>query len=464
MWEAMAAASGVLGGAVWSGIDDVFVMPDGPTVGYGTWGPLDGWRRPKPEYWHLKKVYSPIRPLASVIPLPAGDRGIEIELENRHDFTDAAELNIAWALDDGRRGRVSAAVPPRSRGRLRIPVQGEDLEGRWLELSFSSPQGFEIDRFRLPIGQPPPPPGPSAQSPPLGPLRLEKHPELLRVTGANFDLEVDARTGKIRRLFRGGKTLLGGGPELLLLPLNGEGGTQMTADSQTFAPFTPTCENWSADCVEAEHIAGRVNIRVTGSYRQAAGGYTLSVSQDGGLEVDARFICREAVDPRQIGMVFSVPRALDTLSWSRRGLWTVYPEDHIGRAQGRATAFPGPPPSGPAGPRTPPSWPWADDTNALGSRDFRSTKSNIYWAALTDREGKGVAVLSDGSQHVRSWVDGDSIKWLTAEYSNAGAERFFVSHARNGYRPLSPGSTVRLRIRLLPFDSAHGSAPGNHLK
>jgi hypothetical protein len=50
-----------LGGAIWSGIDDIFHISESKICGYGPWGPVDGWRREKPEYTGMKNSYTPVK-------------------------------------------------------------------------------------------------------------------------------------------------------------------------------------------------------------------------------------------------------------------------------------------------------------------------------------------------------------------------------------------------------------------
>jgi hypothetical protein len=90
------------------------------------------------------------------------------------------------------------------------------------------------------------------------------------------------------------------------------------------------------------------------------------------------------------------------------------------------------------------------DGNDLGSNDFRSTKENIKHVSLTDPEGTGLSVTSDGTQHARAWVDGERVRLLIADHTNPGAERFYRRHAQQQDRPLKKGDRVsgRVTVRL----------------
>lgn len=99
-----------------------------------------------------------------------------------------------------------------------------------------------------------------------------------------------------------------------------------------------------------------------------------------------------------------MPGWCDKLLWKRRGEWTVYPDDHIGRNDGVAMAHV-------PGPQTvPPTQSYAQDDTPLGTNDFRSTKRNFLYATLTDKNGYGLGFEAVGTQHLRTMVDSDVIQ------------------------------------------------------
>src|SRR5208282_6924578 len=79
-WESCYAAAGCLGGAIWAGFDEVFMLPRS-LVGYGEWGIIDGWRRPKPEYWLTKKAYSPIHISDSPVASPGPGKPLILPIQ-----------------------------------------------------------------------------------------------------------------------------------------------------------------------------------------------------------------------------------------------------------------------------------------------------------------------------------------------------------------------------------------------
>jgi beta-galactosidase len=284
----------------------------------------------------------------------------------------------------------------------------------------------------------PAPPVPAAKP---GPVTLEKPAGKIIVRSADFTVTFDAATGMATAPFTG--------PDLLLLPrISDSPGGGMEAPAQH---FTNTCANWKASAVTAEATADQgVTVRVEGAYTQAQGAYTFRFAKDGSLTLDYDFTITEKgqCDPRQIGVVFRLPRECDTLTWRRNAKWSAYPDDHIGRAQGTATAFvKGVPLSLLVGPRVLPTWSWSADATPNGCNDFRSTKMNVYEAALLSPSGQGLRLLSDGSSHVRCWVVENSANLLVADYTNHGAPQFFTEHVIPA-RPLKAGSVVKGTLRL----------------
>ncbi|MFR8354345.1 MAG: hypothetical protein ACLVEJ_00620 [Parabacteroides sp.] len=121
MWNDMYHSQGVLGGAIWAGIDDTFFLPGEKAVGYGTWGPIDGWRREKPEYWGMKKAFSPVKIIQKGN--MSADGIVRFHVENRHNFSDLSECSIEWKAG-GKSGRITTDVAPPFGGRVRGSVTG----------------------------------------------------------------------------------------------------------------------------------------------------------------------------------------------------------------------------------------------------------------------------------------------------------------------------------------------------
>ena len=443
MWTNMYHSTGVAGGAIWVGIDDTFFLPDGRTVGYGTWGTIDGWRREKPEYWGMKKAYSPVK-----IWMRDNDfdgTTVRLHVENRHLFTDLSECTFRWQTGKVC-GEVRPALAPRSSGTVEITLPNEARGTDIIDLSVIGGRGFEIDSYRFRLR----PESERRNKPRREKLSLKTSDTDVTVKSGDRVFTIDAATGSITAV-HGNRRLLAGGPQLMILPLNGEGeGVQMTGRDQTFKPFTPVCADWKVTSVTSDQTKEGVTITVSGTYKEADGTFSYRFTPDGALTVGYDFVVLDSISPRQTGLVFTAPADFNTVSWKRDGYWNTYPSNHIGAINGTAVAFSDTiPVSGLAGPDKLPSWDWSSDQTANGSNMFRSTKRNIRHARLSIGEGPAIInIESNGTQHFRPWVDGNLTHFLVADYTNGGHDTYLVSHASTDYRPLLPGSRLKGSVRL----------------
>lgn len=440
-WDNMYQTPGALGGSIWSGIDDIFQMPGGDAVGYGPWGPIDGWRRPKPEYWDMKKIYSPIRVETKRLS-PASE--LVVELENRYTYTNLNELRIRWQYG-AEKGIAFVDLEPGEKGQLRIRIAHPEKANE-LYLSFADPRGFTADEYLIPVGR-------QVQNELLRrtavrlsiPPRLKEKKDRYVVSGKDFMCEVSRVSGQILSVKKGKKEILNGGPWLMALPLTG-GGCYPNHNANT-SVFNDLCSEWQVEKVEAVQQGDDVLIKVAGAYKEFAGSYDLKINAGGELTVAYSFEALEEVNPRQWGLVFEAPASFDKTFWRREGMWSVYPADHISRPVGEASLFYEGLPAK-VDPRTELGWSWSLDYNELGSNDFRSTRRNIWYAGLKDGTGHQITVPSNGKQHWRSWLEKDRIRFLVADFVTAGNEMFLNSYYAPYRKPLKKGDRIGGSVRV----------------
>jgi len=417
---------GALGGAIWSGVDDVFHMPNGDLKGYGHWGPIDGWRRQKPEWLGMKNAYTPFR----VMRLDAAPgRPLALTVQNRFNFTDLGKVRIAWELNGRAMGVVPASLEPHATGVVSIPAAGTKTGDR-VSVIVSDRRGVEVAHEVITIG------GPAAAAPAAVPAVIEGTDPIAALAVAAGAIGLDGDAAFLR-------------PLPMVLPLNREGGastvagTQLVNEIEPFTPLPPDSvvsgpERRGSDAVlrvSASDVTGTISFRPAG--------------QPGAFDVRYRLEMLAEVNPRQWGLVFSLPREFDTLQWTRDAAWSWYPPDHIGRPEGSARADPVARRTVEE-PRAALSEPWSLDANALGTNDFRATKARIREASLSAAGGRTWQVASaDASQSVRAWVDGSRIRVLVAGFNTGGYDQFFATHYGAERRPLKKGDVISASFRLL---------------
>lgn len=440
-WEKAFEAEGALGGAVWGMIDEVFMLPDRCT-GYGPWGILDGWRRKKPEYWHVRKAYSPLRVTQTRFDAPTEGQDLEVPVHNRFDHTDLAELRIVWSKGK-KSGVVKASLPPRHKGLLKLPGQAWNL-GESLMLSFFK-DGRLVDEERLSLSEDPAPADVEGSR-----LKFSETGGRVFVDGRYLGLAVNQVTGLI---MRGGnaKAYLEG-PFFHLRTLEkDEGGTKYRAREVDGVLWTPRSVNIvpGPSSVSVEASGDVEKYRIVMHY---------TITDKGVLEVEY-----SVADPprhlvQEIGLSFLIPDDASSISWDKESLWTVYPERHIGRASGSALARN----SFQENYREEPDWGWERDGRdyfLFGPEgrpahrpalpfDFKSLKTGIKSFAV-DCAGESFRIVILGSGRTAARIKADDQGWMHLvavegwDYKNLD----WGNYERN-FIPVSPFN-ARLSLRLV---------------
>ncbi len=279
-----------------------------------------------------------------------GGQPLMIPVKNWFDHTNFNELTMVWSVGMDQ-GRLALELAPGAEGQLVIPGRNWRADDV-MHLQFYSQPPSEpilIDEFKLPLK------GREVALPILaGPkLQLVESAEMVTVENENVRLVVDKAAGQIVEASYRGRVVLTGGPQLNLCPYD-------------LPPL-------QAEEVRAIQNADYVEIAIDGAYGEMPVRFTIRV--DGAGRMETTYTLPEppadAGSYSEVGVSFLMPGETDRLRWDRRALWSVYPEDHIGRPVGEAARFR----AGPAAVyRQEPTWSWSldmEDYPAVGARTMR---------------------------------------------------------------------------------------------
>ncbi|MBM3495542.1 MAG: hypothetical protein FJX72_14655, partial [Armatimonadetes bacterium] len=368
-WTHIVQSERVIGGAIWAALDEPFYLPGGKQAGYawvhGFWGIVDAWRRPKPEHWLSRQVFSPVWFPVRRLPFSPGATEVEIPVENRFAFTDLDELRFEVRVGRTRSvAKVSAA--PDATGSLVVQLPRGAARGDEIVIEAKDPSGRPIVSATVWLGEPVAAPIPAAQA---GARQ--------RLTASAVPPPLAAWPSFHATRFDFGDLWPGQLPFAVLPTRSPEREVRVQPDAVVITERSPDFE-------------GEVVLRFDAS----------------GLAHVAYDMVRTGDDfrAREIGLRLPLPGHDWRLQWERWSEWGDAPQDSIMRRSGVARPF-----RGSRASRAPesarPRWPWALDETVEGTADFRSVKLNVTEASLRG-PGGGVAVYGRADIHVRTAIEG----------------------------------------------------------
>jgi hypothetical protein len=284
-----------LGGAIWSGIDDTFHMPDGRIVGYGPWGPIDGWRRPKPEYFGMKKAYSPIKVKYSGLT----NGRLQFMVENRYDFTSLKDIRIIAEVN-GEEIKIKSNIPPRQQGILSIPT---DTKINTLKLTFYDPNGFiaeeEFYDYR--------------ESAPLNTIEnivisYKENKDSYLIQQGEITYRISKLTGTIKSVQKNNIPVLTNGPLFSIVPMNSEDGGKNNIAGETYQRNIEPLQNFPwytkyATNIKVDKISDTIRVDVDLTFKEGKGNMAYTFYPDGRFNVLYKITdINNGVSPYQYGL------------------------------------------------------------------------------------------------------------------------------------------------------------------
>ena len=328
-------------------------------------GVVSAYRVPKPEWWIVKSVYSPVVVTARTVS-PSGGT-CTVSITNHYSFTDLNELTCHWTALKGS-ARLQTGVLPIACGPMQSTAASfpAPADMTALHLEFSHPNGASVIAFNLAVAGIPLHAAPAALAS-GGALTVLDGPDTLSVSNSVQQIAFDKHTGTVRSWRVHGQDRLQGGPTLNLG--EGKAGSERGMYRAKQPPVTT-----DAQVTAAPGTNGVIHVGVNSTVLSGPGGSTLgTLVSTYNIKPNAEMTVNWTLnwtapdtDLWEDGVKFSVPIGMSRMAWQRDSYFTDYPAGHIGEPSGTARA---------------------------GDLLFRASKRGLHWMTLSDSSGAGLALM-----------------------------------------------------------------------
>ncbi|MGN1265142.1 MAG: glycoside hydrolase family 2 TIM barrel-domain containing protein [Muribaculaceae bacterium] len=420
MWQGVLNSTGALGGAIWGYIDEVFAVPTlkrgdafwkefartgkpegfrGDCVGYGEWGIVDVWRRPKPEFWGTKKAYSPVRLLTTHLADFTPGQQLSIAVANRFDHTNLNEISATYSYRGKEYPLAMCNAEPHQKGLIVIPAQQWEC-GDTVEVSFADASGMNVDRYCITLGKK------AVEMPKCiesDAIAVSETDDAIIITGKGFTIPFSKATGLIANASTADGTLIENGPYLnLYINLNHLSG----AEVRKIADYISISQDdWKLGKFAYHKLEKAVAIAISGTYGKVDVAYSVVVTAKGEISIDYDVQGVPNGYLREMGLMFEIPETAKWLQWQRQGYWDCYPENSMSGNKGAVDIYESQQSAYGEQPRQP--WAldtrnyyyWSDagiDCNRPLTNTAKSMKENIYYYTLkhSANSAHGISAIS----------------------------------------------------------------------
>ena len=405
-WSYITHSDRVIGGAIWASHDDAFYLSATNHAGYawhhGFWGLIDSWRRPKPEWFLARHIFSPVWLETRHVPFTPGQKSVRVPVENRYAFTDFSDLKFTWNLK-GHKGKLTPRLAPGTKGELEIPLPSGTAAGEGIALRVTSASGAVINESLIHLGTEKPAALPRPAS---GAPRWSDDGRKIVIQGKGFAAVFDREKGDFDSTDPRHTCPVISFPTIHVTrydfgDLNGP-------NSPPYAVF-PDAKTRRFESLEVKDEAAGLRLTVHEHYESFAGFTSWTIDKDGqGVIACDYTYSGKPMDTREAGIRLLLQRTCDELNWRRWSEWGAFPQESISRTEGTARAHRDRK-WGEARWNQRPAWPWSLDETELGTTDFRSIKYNIYEASLVSPNGSGFSAHANGNTHFRATLASDGV-------------------------------------------------------